>query len=264
MTSTSSDLLRCTILGCATSIGVPVLGCPCENCTSTDPRDNRTRCSILVDWKGKTFLIDTGPDLRQQLIRESRFDIDHVLITHTHADHIFGLDDLRPVHFLHKPEIQVWGRDDHLQTLQSIFPYAFTKTKQQGPVPRLTPMIIEAGQSFSPEDDIEITALTLQHGDETVFGYRFGSFAYLTDVSGIPEDSATLLSGVDTLVLGALRNRPHAKHFSVDQAIAIARELGVRHLILTHLGHELGYQALTDHLPAFAQPAYDGMVLEIR
>ena len=269
--------VRCTILGCGTSIGVPVVGCRCHVCTSSDPRNRRLRVSVFVELWGAAapahepaamgVLIDTAPGLRQQLLRLGSLAVDEVFYTHTHADHIFGLDDLRPVHFLHKPRIRVRGRSDHLATVQSIFPYAFRDARDAlGPVPQLEADPVEPG-TFEA-GGFALQAVELAHGPrETVFGYRFGPLAYLTDVSEIPASAQAALAGVHTVIVGALRQRPHAKHFSVSQAVEAAQGMGARRLVLTHMGHEIAYSELLTQLDAMdltqlrAEPAYDGMTL---
>lgn len=266
--------VRCTILGCGTSIGVPVVGCTCEVCRSDDPRNQRMRVSVYVEmWHAgrsaaapadQAVLVDTSPDLRQQLLRFRTWAIDEVFYTHTHADHIFGLDDLRPIHFFHKSSIVIRGRHDHLQTVQAIYPYAFRDARDAlGPVPQLEAHALQAGEFIA--GGFRLAAVEIPHGPrETVLGYRFGPMAYLTDVSEIPAAAQDQLQGVQLVVIGALRARPHTKHFSVRQAVGAARELGAIHVVLTHMGHELDYTAVLDQLqaePLRAEPAYDGMVV---
>ena len=242
---------------------MPIVGCPCSVCNSPDPRDHRTRVSLYIEWDGLYLLIDTSPDLRQQLLREKITRIDHVLFTHTHADHIFGLDDLRPIHFLYKPEIDIWGMAEHLTQIEKIFPYAFLKEPQSGPVPHLKSHPIIPGELFLDDLIPGVMPVLCQHGQDSVTAYRLGPLAYATDVSAISEVGKNRFAGIELLIVGALRYSPHPKHFSVDQAVELGRELQVKKLLLTHMGHELGYRDLSRRLPGFAAPAYDGWTIEL-
>lgn len=210
---------------------------------------------------GISLLIDTGPDLRMQLLREKLIDIDAVLYTHTHADHIFGLDDLRPINFFKHAELDIFGRQDHIDTIRRIFPYAFAGSPNKTPVPTLTPNVVSAGSQFSAAG-IDVMPIEIHHGSETILGYRVGNVAYLTDCSGIDAPSMELLQGLDCLIMGALRYKPHPKHFSVDQAVAVAQNLKVKKLVLTHLGHELDYDRLNSETPDWVESAFDGMCID--
>lgn len=261
-----------TVLGCATSVGVPVLGCPCAVCTSPDSRNVRTRSSVHFrivrdDGTRLGILVDTGPDLRAQLLREKILDIDAVLYTHTHADHVYGLDDLRPVHFFHRPVISIYGHPVHLETIQTLFGYAFrSQALAMGPIPQLSPVPVSPGEFEI--DGLKVHAIEIAHGDEYIYGYRIGNIAYLTDCSGVPEQSLPALQGLKVLIIGALRHRRHPKHFTVQEARELATSLGVPTAIYTHMGHELDYttleeEGLADSKVIRCMPAFDGMKIVV-
>jgi phosphoribosyl 1,2-cyclic phosphate phosphodiesterase len=247
------------LLGTGTSVGVPVIGCGCEVCTSTNPRNNRTRCSAILGLPDGNLLIDTSPDLREQLLRE-RIGIAHaVLYTHEHADHIFGLDDLRIMQFYLGGPVPLYCEEKVEARIRKSYDYAFANHEglHAGAVPQLVLRRITS----EPFEVLgaRITPIRMRHGRRCdVFGFRVGNVAYCTDVNGIPPESMALLQGLDCLVLDALRPKGHATHFGLDEAIVIARELAPRQTYFTHMSHELEYDATNATLPAGISLAYDG------
>jgi phosphoribosyl 1,2-cyclic phosphate phosphodiesterase len=246
------------ILGSGTSMGVPTLGCECRTCTSADPRDRRLRPSVAIQWDGHTVLIDTGPDFREQALRHRLRDIDAVLYTHSHADHILGLDDLRPLTFLRPGKMPLYADDPTADVLERIFTYVFAADASYPTRPR-----VELHRLRGPVQIAEATfqPVPLLHGDLEVTGFRFGNAAYLTDMSRIPESSLPLLAGVDLVVLDALRYTPHPSHASVDDAIAWARRLGAPRVYFTHMSHEILHAETEKTLPAPMRLTYDGLRL---
>lgn len=249
-----------TVLGSGTSMGVPTIGCSCEVCHSTDPRDRRTRPSIMLQYDGKVIVIDTTPDFREQAIREHITHIDAVLYTHAHADHILGIDDLRPLSYRHKPgKLPLYARADVADFLHSMFRYIFDADYKFGGLAQVELKHIEGpldlfGVRFDP--------VIVIHGDAEIFGYRFGSAAYLTDFSRIPDSSLSQLQGLDVLFLDALRHHPHPTHSTVQQSLAIAEQVGAQRVFFTHICHDLPHEATNAALPPQVRLAYDGMKIE--
>jgi phosphoribosyl 1,2-cyclic phosphate phosphodiesterase len=250
--------MKITILGSGTSTGIPMVGCRCPVCTSTDPRDKRTRASILVSCNGRNILVDTSTDLRKQAIREGIGAIDAVLYTHSHADHIHGIDDLRGFHFIHKRVIPCYGSAETMAVIAANFAYIFTGLAAAGYAPLMEPHAI-AG----PIDlfGLPVVPIPLVHGHTTATGYRFANAAYLTDCSDIPASSLALLDGLDLLIIDALRHTPHTNHFNFDQALEVTERLGPKRTIFTHLTHEVSHRD-GEKLPAGVELAYDGMTIE--
>lgn len=248
------------LLGTGTSVGVPSIGCPCEVCGSSDPRDKRTRCAALVGLPQGNLLIDTPPDLRQQLLRERVGLVHAVLYTHEHADHIFGLDDLRLLPFYLGHAVPLYCEPLVEDRIRKSFDYAFSDVEQThaGAVPQLT--FHRIGLAPLELLGARITPLRLKHGPRfDVLGFRIGNVAYCTDTNGIPPESLALLSGLDVLILDALRYRPHVTHLSLDEAVAIARQLQPRRTIFTHMSHDLGHAETNAKLPAGMELGYDGL-----
>lgn len=257
--------MRVTLLGTGTSYGVPQVGCRCRTCTSTDPRDRRTRASALVENGGKLLLIDTAPELRLQLVGASVERVDAVLYTHSHADHVHGIDDLRALSArLGRPGLPVYGPAATLAELRHRFAYIFdgVPARPGTSKPELTLHVLAAGTETAIAG-VAVLPLELPHGDQTVFAYRFGRLAYLTDVKAVPDDVRERLRGLDVLVLNALLARPHPLHLSVPEAVAVAQQVGARRTLLTHLTHELPHAELAAKLPAGVEPAYDGLVVDV-
>ena len=247
-----------TILGSGTSTGVPVPACTCPVCRSREPRNQRTRCSILLSFDGHNILIDTSTDLRQQALREGITHVDAVLFTHTHADHVNGIDDLRPFNLASGSAIPIHACAEDLAVLRRVFAYIFENDDEPGYRPRLCAREISAGFSLF---GLPILPLPLVHGPGRSLGYRIGPFAYLTDCSSVPEATLELLAGIDILIIDGLRFRPHLSHLSIAQALAVAERLGAGRTILTHLSHDVDYGRHAPLLPTGTELAYDGQRL---
>ncbi|MEO5820506.1 MAG: MBL fold metallo-hydrolase [Vicinamibacteraceae bacterium] len=255
--------MEVTFLGTGTSMGVPMIGCACAVCQSTDPRDNRSRPSILVHLANQaTILVDTSSDLRAQALRFGMTRVDAVLYTHSHADHILGLDELRRFNTLQKGPIPLYGDDRTMTDLRRIFSYAFQAIREPGHeyVPLLVPFVLDGPLSVA---GTEVRPVPVTHGARTILGYRFGRFAYLTDCCAIPDASWALLEDLDVVVLDALRERPHTSHFCLDQAVAAAVRIGAGRTYFTHMAHDLGHAATCARLPDGMALAHDGLRLTI-
>jgi len=241
-------------------MGVPTIGCDCAVCHSADPHDRRTRPSILVTYGGHVVLIDTTPDFREQAIRENITQLDAVLYTHTHADHILGIDDLRPLSFQHRPnKVPLYARPEAAEFLRQMFRYIFDQDYKFGGIAELelrpiTGPIDLFGARFEP--------VVVIHGDTDIYGYRFGSAAYLTDFSDIPEASFAQLQGLDILFLDALRHKPHPTHSTVKNSLSIVERLHPKRAFFTHICHDLPHEATNKILPPNVQLSYDGLRLE--
>ena len=232
-----------------------MVGCDCPVCSSDDPRDKRSRASLMICYDDRTVLIDTSTDLREQALRHQVKRIDAVLFTHAHADHVNGIDDMRGFHFLHREIIPCFASQTTLETLQDGFGYIFNEYDGSGYTPLLIANVISTtfelfGQSIIP--------VPLLHGKSSALGYRLGNFAYLTDCSAIPAASIELLQGIELLVIDGLRWVEHPCHFNISGAIAAARQIGVQRTILTHLTHQIAYSE-ESKLPSGFELAYDGM-----
>lgn len=253
--------IHITVLGSGTSVGVPMIGCSCGVCRSADARDNRLRPSILIRFDGRAVLVDTTPDFRQQALRASIERVDAVLFTHSHADHIMGLDDLRPFNFHQKSVIPIYGSPATIENIRTSFHYIFNLREPESSIPRLETHTIGPepldlfGVSFLP--------ILLNHGQGTVYGFRFGRAAYLTDHSGIPEESLAQLRGLDVLFLDALRHKPHPTHSTVERSLQWARQLAPRRTYFTHICHDLPHAATESLLPEDVRLAYDGLEIAI-
>jgi phosphoribosyl 1,2-cyclic phosphate phosphodiesterase len=250
-----------TVLGSGTSMGVPTLGCDCAVCHSPDPRDNRLRPSIMVQYAGRTVLIDTTPDFRQQALRERIPRIDAILFTHSHADHIMGLDDVRPLNLRQRQEIPIYGSAETLSTIQTSFRYIFESKNAESSVPKLTvhPLTSDGVDLFG----LHFQPILLHHGRSFVYGYRFGSSAYLTDHSAIPEESLEKLGGLDVLFLDALRHKPHPTHTTVAKALEYVQQLSPNRAFFTHISHDLPHEITESGFPANVQLAYDGLRIQV-
>ena len=251
--------MQVTFLGTGTSSGVPLIGCQCAVCQSLDYRDKRLRVSVLIEVDGKNFVIDTGPDFRQQMLRERVTRLDAVLFTHQHKDHTAGLDDVRAFNFLQRRDMPVYGRGQVLDQLRNEFAYAFAEKKYPG-IPRLQlheiinqPFDIE-GVTFTPIDGL--------HYRLPVFGFRVGNFAYLTDINFVSETELLKLQNLDVLVVGALQIEPHLSHFTLSQALDFAEKVAAKQTYFTHISHKLGlHREVSKVLPHTVALAQDGLKL---
>ena len=253
--------LRVIILGTGTSHGVPMIGCDCQVCTSADPRDKRTRPSIVVQLNDTSILIDTTPELRIQCLACNVTRVDAVLYTHHHADHVTGLDDLRRFNYLKKSSLTCYADAPTAGEIRRMFAYAFEHLPDYpSSKPQLELATIES--PFTVEG-IPVVPIPLFHGEMPILGFRIGSFAYCTDCSRIPESSFTLLDGVEVLILDALRRRPHATHFNLEQAVEAARRVGARETYFTHIAHDLAHEPTNAELPRGMALGYDGQIIEL-
>ena len=240
-------------------MGVPTLGCRCAVCTSSDPHDRRTRPSVMVDYGDRRILIDTTPDFREQALREQVRRLDAVLYTHAHADHILGLDDLRPLTFFQDGKIPLYGEEPTIRRLEVMFDYIFAGQYKYGGLAQvelrtLTGPLELHGAIFHP--------VRVFHGDAPICGFRFGSAAYLTDFSEIPEESLPILEGLDVLFLDALRHKPHPTHSTVENSLGLVERLKPKRAFFTHISHDLPHQETNSKLPDHVRLAHDGLKLE--
>jgi phosphoribosyl 1,2-cyclic phosphate phosphodiesterase len=249
------------VLGSGTSMGVPMVGCRCKVCRSDDPRDKRLRPSVLVRYGPHRVLIDTSPDLRYQALRYGIERVDGVLYTHSHADHILGLDDLRPFNFMQREEIPIYGSAETLDVIERTFRYVFDSSPTESSRPRLKPYLFTEGPVVIR--DLEFEPIKVAHGRGTVYGFRFGDCAYLTDHSQIPEESMARLKGLDVLFLDALRYNPHPTHSTVDQSLKTVEALRPRRCFFTHISHDLSHAAVEVRLPSHVRIAFDGLEIPI-
>ena len=253
--------MKVTVLGSGTSQGVPVIACSCSVCASDDIRDKRLRSSILVEHDDTIVVVDAGPDFRQQMLRAGVKKVDGILITHTHKDHIAGLDDVRSFNYLTKKPMRLYARTADQEDIKKEFSYAFAENPYPG-VPQYEFVTIN-------DEAFQIGNLTIQpfvvmHMYLEVFGFRFGEFAYVTDVNRIPEKAMIALRGVKVLMLDALRRHKHASHFNLDEAIDAARKIGAELTVFTHVSHLMGkYAEVEKELPKGMMLAYDGQIISL-
>jgi phosphoribosyl 1,2-cyclic phosphate phosphodiesterase len=253
--------MKITFLGSGTSQGVPVIGCTCAVCTSLDFRDKRLRSSIQVEIANQSFVIDTGPDFRQQMLRERVKRIDAILFTHAHRDHTAGLDDVRAYNFMQQMDMPVYGRQEVLDQLKVEYAYAFMKDSYPG-IPRLLLNLIDE-QPFSV-NGINVTPLPVMHLKMPVLGFRFGDFSYITDANWIPENTFRKLKDTEVLVINALQREPHVSHFNLQEALYMVEKIRPKQTYLTHISHKLGsHSDVLKELPDNVQLAYDGLQLDI-
>ncbi len=254
--------MRVTVLGCGTSTGVPVVGCPCDVCRSGDPRNHRSRSSIVVSENGCNVLVDTAPELRYQALATGLVRVDAVLYTHDHADHIFGMDELRTFNFIMGRSIPIYGNEKVTNRIRTVFDYIWDpEAPKGGGLPMISTSVINGDLDLA---GMRIRPLSLWHGDQLILGFKFGELlAYMTDCSRVPEETMEEVRGTPVIIIDALRYRPHTTHFSVDQALEVLKELCPRRALLTHLSHSMDYRRLRAELPGWVEPAYDGLVIDL-
>jgi phosphoribosyl 1,2-cyclic phosphate phosphodiesterase len=254
--------MRVTFLGTGTSHGVPMIGCRCRTCTSDDPRDRRFRPSIVVQTDaGASVLVDTATDLRMQALAFGVTRVDAILFTHSHADHILGLDDVRRFNVLQGGPIPCWTDARSADDIRRAFFYIFDPAAPRGGgLPQIDLRLIEGPTTIG---GVAFVPVPIEHGERRILGYRADRFAYLTDCSRIPDESWPLLEGVETVVLGALRDRPHPTHFTLAQAVDAARRIGAARAWFTHMTHDLPHEATCARLPAGMALAYDGLTVTV-
>jgi phosphoribosyl 1,2-cyclic phosphate phosphodiesterase len=253
--------LKITFLGTGTSTGVPMIACDCEVCTSADFHDTRLRSSLMVQSETTTIIVDATPDFRYQMLREHIRHIDAVLITHSHKDHIAGVDDTRPFQFFSDKPTEIYGNKMALEGVKNEIPYAFHQLKYPG-IPK-----VNLHEVFSEPfviGDIPVIPISVWHYKMPVLGFRFGNFTYITDANRIDENEKKKIKGSEILVLNALRNEPHISHFTLQEAIALVKELSIPKAYFTHISHQLGlHKTVNAVLPEGIELAYDGLKIEI-
>lgn len=254
------EKMKITVLGSGTSTGVPQIGCTCPVCASSDKKDARLRTSLLVETQGESILMDCGPDFRQQMLKQEFRKLDAVLITHEHYDHVGGMDDLRP--FCCFGEVPVYAEERVARDLRSRLPYCFAEHKYPG-VPNISLNSIDPGESFYI-GKIKIIPIRVMHGRLPILGFRIGKMAYLTDMLTLPEEEYGKLTGLDCLIMNALRLPPHITHQSLEEALAKAARIGAKETYFIHMSHQIGlHEEVEKALPEHVHLAYDGMVISI-
>lgn len=254
--------MKITFIGTGTSQGVPVIGCQCHICTSTDKKDNRLRTSVYIETDDVRFVIDTGPDFRYQMLRSRIHQLDAVVFTHSHKDHIAGLDDIRAYNYFQQKAIDVYATNETQEALRREYRYIFENAHYPG-VPQITLHTISEQATFRI-GNVEITPIKVQHYEMDVLGFRIGDFTYITDANYISPEEMTKILGSKVLVLNALRHQEHVSHFTLSQAIAVAQQANPEQTYLTHISHQLGlHEEVSNTLPPGIFLAYDELTLEL-
>ena len=252
--------MKLTFLGTGTSTGVPTVGCSCAVCTSPAERDKRTRPSLMLEYSGRTVVIDTTPDFRSQALRQKIQRVDAIVFTHAHADHVLGLDDVRPFYFRQKDPIPIYADNRCMESLRRIFTYIFDQTYPYGGILKVDPRLIDGAFTLW---DTRLVPLPVLHGTLPVLGFRFGNGAYVTDFSTIPETTLEMLEGLDVLILDALRHKPHPTHSTIENSLALVERLKPARAYFTHIAHELSHEETNASLPANVRLAYDGLEVNL-
>lgn len=254
--------MKVTFLGTGTSQGVPVIACECAVCMSSDKHDKRLRVSVLIEVEGKTIVIDSGPDFRYQMLRSGVKNLDAILYTHEHKDHVAGLDDVRAFNYKQQSEVDIYAHKRVQEALKKEFHYIFSGNNYPG-IPRLKLNTIEDGQPFQAAG-IDIIPISVMHFQLPVFGFRIGNFTYITDAKAITAEEKSKIKGSDVLVLNALQKEKHISHFTLEEALELAAEIGANKTYLTHISHRLGTHAeVSEQLPEGVFLAYDGLELDV-
>ena len=257
------DNLKVTVLGSGTSQGVPVIACDCDVCQSIDPKDNRLRASILISDKNKNYVIDTGPDFRFQMLRAKVQNLNGVIFTHEHKDHIAGLDDVRAFNFKQKMDMKVYCNTDVEKALHREFYYVFSSFQYPG-IPKLEIELIDKDAPFELEDGLKVTPIEVLHYKMPVLGYRIGDFTYITDAKTISDEEFNKVKGTKVLIINALRKEEHISHFNLDQALAFIEKVNPEVAYLTHISHLFGkHEDILMQLPSNVKVAYDGMEIDV-
>lgn len=253
--------MRIIVLGSGTSVGVPTVGCHCAVCRSGDPRDKRLRPSILLRYGGREVLIDSTPDFRYQALRAGIERVDAIVYTHAHADHIMGLDDVRPFNFRQRSSIPIYGSAETLAAIRNCFAYVFDGRAKESSIPKLETRTLDGG----PFDlfGVEFNPIEVLHGKQRIYGFRFGAAAYLTDHSEVPEESFARLEGLDVLFLDALRYRPHPTHSTIERSLGYVERLKPARTFFTHICHDLAHEETERRLPPHVRLAYDGLEITV-